>query len=96
MNAAITDPPATTQVYQVFIRAMPEQIWEAITNPEFTEKYFHGARNEYTGGRRISHGPGRRALGRRGRAGVRPAAAAGAWLAVALRAGAGGRAGPAA
>ena len=45
MNAAITVPSATTQVYQVFIRAMPEQIWEAITNPDFTEKYFHGARN---------------------------------------------------
>ena len=57
MSAAITIPPATTQVYQVFIRATPEQIWEAITNPDFTEKYFHGARNEYTGGRRISKGP---------------------------------------
>jgi len=57
MNAAITVPSATTQVYQVFIRAMPEQIWEAITNPDSTEKYFHGARNEYTGGRRISKGP---------------------------------------
>ena len=33
----------TTQVYQVFIKASPEQIWEAITNPEFTTKYFHGA-----------------------------------------------------
>ena len=59
MNAAITVPSATTQVYQVFIRAMPEQIWEAITNPDFTEKYFHGARNEYTGGRRISKRPDR-------------------------------------
>jgi uncharacterized protein YndB with AHSA1/START domain len=33
-----------TQVYQVFIRATPDQIWDAITKPEFTEKYFHGAR----------------------------------------------------
>jgi uncharacterized protein YndB with AHSA1/START domain len=31
------------QVYQVFIKASPEAIWEAITNPEFTTKYFHGA-----------------------------------------------------
>jgi uncharacterized protein YndB with AHSA1/START domain len=31
-----------TQVYQVFILATPEQIWEAITKPEFTSKYFHG------------------------------------------------------
>ena len=33
-----------TQVYQVFIRATPEAIWEAITTPEFTEKYFYGSR----------------------------------------------------
>lgn len=58
MSAAITTPPATsTQVYQVFIRATPEQIWEAITNPDFTEKYFYGARNEYAAGRCISKGP---------------------------------------
>ena len=38
----------TTQVYQVFIKATPEQIWEAITKPEFTAKYFHGARIEAT------------------------------------------------
>ena len=48
----------TTQVYQVFIKATPEAIWEAITNPEFTQKYFHGARIELAGGRRISRGPG--------------------------------------
>jgi uncharacterized protein YndB with AHSA1/START domain len=47
----------TTQVYQVFIKATPEQIWEAITNPDFTEKYFYGARHEFAGGRRRSHGP---------------------------------------
>jgi len=34
----------TTQVYSVFIRSTPEQIWEAITTPEFSEKYFHGSR----------------------------------------------------
>lgn len=32
-----------TQVYQLFIKATPEQIWEAITKPEFTTKYFHGS-----------------------------------------------------
>ncbi len=32
-----------TQVYQVFIKASPDRIWEAITNPEFTTKYFHGS-----------------------------------------------------
>jgi uncharacterized protein YndB with AHSA1/START domain len=38
----------TTQVYELFIRASPEQIWEAITTPEFTTKYFYGARIEIT------------------------------------------------
>ncbi len=33
-----------TQVYQVFIKATPEAIWDAITQPEFTAKYFYGAR----------------------------------------------------
>jgi len=31
-----------TQVYSVFIKATPEQVWDAITKPEFTEKYFYG------------------------------------------------------
>jgi len=44
----------TTQVYSVFIRATPDQIWEAITTPEFTQKYFFGARIELRGGRRLS------------------------------------------
>ena len=32
-----------TQLYQVFIRATPEQVWDAITKPEFTQKYFFGS-----------------------------------------------------
>jgi uncharacterized protein YndB with AHSA1/START domain len=32
-----------TQVYSVFIRATPEQVWDAITKPEFTTKYFYGS-----------------------------------------------------
>jgi uncharacterized protein YndB with AHSA1/START domain len=44
----------TTQVYSVFIRATPEQIWEAITKPEFTARYFHGVHIELRGGRRFS------------------------------------------
>ena len=32
-----------TQVYAVFVRATPEQVWDAITNPETIAKYFHGA-----------------------------------------------------
>ena len=34
----------TTQVYNIVIKATPEALWEAITKPEFTERYFHGAR----------------------------------------------------
>jgi uncharacterized protein YndB with AHSA1/START domain len=45
----------TTQVYQVFIKATPDQIWEAITKPEFTEKYFYGQRIENTADRRTWH-----------------------------------------
>ena len=33
----------TVQVYNVFIKATPEQIWDAITKPEFTSKYFYGS-----------------------------------------------------
>jgi uncharacterized protein YndB with AHSA1/START domain len=47
----------TTQVYQVFIRATPEEIWAAITRPEFTVKYFHGARIEFTESHGRSLGP---------------------------------------
>jgi uncharacterized protein YndB with AHSA1/START domain len=46
-----------TQVYQVFIKATPEAIWEAITNPDFTEKYFYASRVEFAEGRRRSFGP---------------------------------------
>jgi uncharacterized protein YndB with AHSA1/START domain len=44
----------TTQVYSVFIRATPEQVWDAITKAEFTQQYFYGARIEVRDGRRFS------------------------------------------
>ncbi len=47
----------TVQVYQVFIKATPELIWDAITKPEFTERYFHGAHVATTAERHIVHGP---------------------------------------
>lgn len=37
----------TTQVYRVYIKATPEAIWEAITKPEWTEKYGYGGLVEY-------------------------------------------------
>jgi uncharacterized protein YndB with AHSA1/START domain/DNA-binding transcriptional ArsR family regulator len=52
-----TTVATTTQVYQVFIRTTPEAIWDAITRPEFTAKYFHGARVEADSHRYLSRGP---------------------------------------
>ncbi|MEV4760443.1 SRPBCC family protein [Micromonospora sp. NPDC049559] len=52
-------PETTTQVYRVYIKATPEAIWEAITKPEWTEKYFYGSRASYElrpGGRYESRG----------------------------------------
>ena len=46
-----------TQVYQVFIKASPERIWEAITTPEFTAQYFHGGRIDAKPDRVVSRGP---------------------------------------
>jgi uncharacterized protein YndB with AHSA1/START domain len=40
---------APRQVYQVYIKASPEQIWDAITKPEFTTRYFFGSRVQTTG-----------------------------------------------
>jgi uncharacterized protein YndB with AHSA1/START domain len=34
----------TTQVYNIVIKTTPEALWEAITRPEFTERYFYGSR----------------------------------------------------
>ena len=53
----------TTQVYQLFIRTTPEQIWEAITTPEFTAQYFYGARIAVTGERYPIARPRRQRLG---------------------------------
>ena len=37
----------TVQVYRVYIRATPEAIWTAITDPEWTDRYGYGGRAEY-------------------------------------------------
>jgi uncharacterized protein YndB with AHSA1/START domain len=34
-----TETGVTTQVYRIYIKATPEAIWDAITKPEWTEKY---------------------------------------------------------
>jgi uncharacterized protein YndB with AHSA1/START domain len=35
--------PTTTQVYRVYIRTTPERVWDAITKPEWTERYGYQA-----------------------------------------------------
>jgi uncharacterized protein YndB with AHSA1/START domain len=37
----------TTQVYRVYIKATAEAIWDAITSPEWTEKYGYPGHSEY-------------------------------------------------
>ena len=33
---------ATTQVYRVYIKASPQAVWDAITQPEWTQRYGYG------------------------------------------------------
>jgi uncharacterized protein YndB with AHSA1/START domain len=55
-----TTTATTTQVYELFIKATPQQVWEAITRPEFIARYFHGARIESSfepGGPYVAYSP---------------------------------------
>lgn len=54
--AALTDLKArlegtmsekTIQVFEIYIKAPVQKIWDAITDPDWTEKYGYRARNEY-------------------------------------------------
>jgi uncharacterized protein YndB with AHSA1/START domain len=45
--SATTASTVTTQVYRVYIKATPEAIWDAITKPDWTERYGYGGRAEY-------------------------------------------------
>ena len=42
-----TKASVTTQVYEVYIRATPQAIWDAITSPEWTVKYGYKSVIEY-------------------------------------------------
>jgi uncharacterized protein YndB with AHSA1/START domain len=44
---SVTDSSTTTQVYRVFIKATPQAVWDAITQPEWAEKYGYCSRVEY-------------------------------------------------
>jgi uncharacterized protein YndB with AHSA1/START domain len=37
----------TVQVYRVYIKATPQAIWDAITKPEWTERFGYGGSAEY-------------------------------------------------
>jgi len=37
----------TIQVYRVYIRATPDAIWTAITDPDWTDRYGYGGRAQY-------------------------------------------------
>ena len=51
--STIEQTQTTIQVYQVFIKATPEAVWEAITKPDFTKKFFYGAEIDATADRRV-------------------------------------------
>jgi uncharacterized protein YndB with AHSA1/START domain len=46
-TTAPNDASVTTQVYRVFIKATPQAIWDAITKPEWTQRWGYGLRDAY-------------------------------------------------
>jgi uncharacterized protein YndB with AHSA1/START domain len=42
-----TGTTVTTQVYRVYIKATPQAVWDAITKPEWTQKYGYGEIAEF-------------------------------------------------
>lgn len=47
MTAAVAANAVTTQVFRVFIKATPQAVWDAITKPEWIEKYGYQCRAEF-------------------------------------------------
>jgi uncharacterized protein YndB with AHSA1/START domain len=43
----MTQTTVTTQVYRVYIRATPQAIWDAITLPEWSQRYGYGGSVDY-------------------------------------------------
>jgi uncharacterized protein YndB with AHSA1/START domain len=46
-SIAPTETSTTTQIYRIFIRATPQAIWDAITTPEWTQRFGYGTIDEY-------------------------------------------------
>jgi len=42
-----TETNVTTQVYRVYIKATPEAVWDAITKPEWSQRYGYGGYVDY-------------------------------------------------
>jgi uncharacterized protein YndB with AHSA1/START domain len=58
LKATLEDRHVTTKsIYEVYIRAPQERIWEAITSPELTRLYYYGteARSDWQAGSRIEY-----------------------------------------
>jgi uncharacterized protein YndB with AHSA1/START domain len=54
----MTEKSQATQVYKVFIKATPQAIWDAITKPEWSERYGYGGRVAFelkAGGKFVHH-----------------------------------------
>lgn len=43
----MTETTVTTQVYQVYVEATPEAIWDALTKSEWTDRYGYRGRVDY-------------------------------------------------
>ena len=56
----MTTMTETTQVYRVYIKAPPQTVWDAITQPEWTQRYGYGGVADF------DLRPGGRALARKG------------------------------
>jgi uncharacterized protein YndB with AHSA1/START domain len=42
----VSTPSTTTHVYEIYIRAAPDVVWSALTDPAYTREYFHGTHFE--------------------------------------------------
>ena len=47
MTSTAAETDTTTQVYRIFIRATPQAIWDAITKPEWTQRFGYGLIDEF-------------------------------------------------
>ena len=57
MVTSTSSVATATQVYPIFVKAAPDAIWAAITQPEFSQQYFYGARIQNTAERHVVRGP---------------------------------------